>query len=418
MALSRKQLAIGISFSIIYLVLLLLSRSRSARDPGSYFFLPEAGYRPRYSLTRVEESLRYVSGQNHSTRPLHPISSSAKAAQRVDICIGIITVKRPFQQNLDTAMGSILDTLSKDQRSTIILQVLFAQTNPVDHPDYAQPWVSNIADRVLTYDLLDAPMSAVTRLERHRDIHRKSLLDYRLALKSCFERTNAQWIVILEDDVLAQRDWYENTMKSLQNIVHWRQQGRIRDWLYLRLFYTEKFLGWNSEEWPKYLTFSLLAFMAVAGTLICTRKRSRLVREFATIPFLGTICFVFLPLLIGLIFLGGRVTMRPLKPGLHVMNRYGCCTQAMVFSRDKVPLLMEHLRKMGRERISMAVDTAIEQLADENKLDRLVLVPSQMQHVGAASYKEDLKEEDWSKPYRVRGAHGVWSTSFEEAYRD
>jgi GR25 family glycosyltransferase involved in LPS biosynthesis len=258
-------------------------------------------------------------------------------------------------------------------------------------------------------------MSAVARLERHRDIHRKSLLDYRLALKSCYDKTDAQWIAILEDDVLAQRDWYENTMKSLQKIVDWRQQGRIRDWLYLRLFYTDKFLGWNSEEWPIYLFCSISIFTAVTGTLIIGRKKSRSVRELATVHFLVIICFVFLPLLIGLFFLSGRVTMRPLQPGIHVMNRYGCCSQAMVFPRDKAPLLMEHLRQMGRGRISMAVDTAIEQLADEHGLDRLVLVPSQMQHVGAASYKEDLKE-NWSKPYRVRGAHGVWSMSFEEAY--
>jgi len=336
----------------------------------------------------------------------------------VDICIGIVTVKRPFQQNLDTTMGSILDTLSKEQRSTLTLQVLFAQTNPADHPDYTQPWVSSIADHVLTYDHLDAPMSAIARLERHRDIHRKSLLDYRLALKSCYEKTDAQWIVILEDDVLAQRGWYENTMESLQKIVDWKQQGRIKDWLYLRLFYTEKFLGWNSEEWPKYLTYSLLTFIAVAGMIIVGRKRARSVRELATTHFLIVICFVFLPLLIGLFFLSGRVTMQPLKPGVHVMNRYGCCTQAMVFPRDKTLLLMEHLRKTGRQSISMAVDTAIEQLADENRFDRLVLVPSQMQHVGATSYKEDLKENDWSKPYRVHGAHGVWSMSFEEAYGD
>ncbi|KAJ6126715.1 hypothetical protein N7523_002327 [Penicillium sp. IBT 18751x] len=108
--------------------------------------------------------------------------------------------------------------------------------------------------------------------------------------------------------------------------------------------------------------------------------------------------------------------MRPLKAGIHVMNRYGCCTQAMVFPRDKAPLLVDHLRLMGRERISMAVDTALEKFADENGLDRLAIVPSQMQHVGAASYKGNPKEEDWSKLYRVRGADGIWSLSFEEAY--
>jgi hypothetical protein len=418
MALNRKQLAVGIAFIIVYLVLLFLSRSRSARDPGSFFFQPEAGYKPHYSLKRVEEALQYISNHSRSELPLQPISSSAKAAKHADICIGVITVKRPFSQSLDTTLGSILDKLSEAQRSTIALQVLFAQTNPAEHPDYAQPWVSNLADDVFTYEHLEAPMSSITRLERNRDIHRKSLFDYRLALKSCYDKTGAQWIVILEDDLLAQRDWYADTMKSLQQIVDWRQQGLIRDWLYLRLFYTEKFLGWNSEEWLAYLTYSVLTLMAVAGILVLGRRRSRPVRELTTFPFLTIICFVFLPLLIGLFFMSGRVTMRPLRTGIHIMDRYGCCTQAMVFHRDKAPLLIEHLRLMGRERISMAVDTALEHLADKNKLARLVIVPSQMQHVGAATYKVNIKEQDWSKPYRVRGADGVWSMSFEEAYLD
>lgn len=416
MAINRKQLAVGISFCIIYLFLLLISHSHSARDPGSFFFKPEAGYRPRYSLKRVEEALRHVSDHSISTSPPQSISTSATTARHAEVCIGVITVKRPFQQNLDTTLGSILDTLSEDQRSTIYLHVLFAQTNPADHPDYTQPWLSNLADNVFTYEHLGAPMSSITRLERTRDVHRKSLFDYRLALKLCYEKTKAPWIVILEDDILAQRDWYKHTMNSLQNIVAWREQGLVRDWLYLRLFYTEKFLGWNSEEWLKYLTCSILTLIVVAGSIHLGRKRYRPVRELTTFPFSIIICFVFLPLLIGLYFMSGRVTMRPLKPGIHVMNRYGCCTQAMVFHRDKAPLLVDHLRLMGRERISLAVDTALEMFADENSLDRLAIVPSQMQHVDAASYKGDLKEKDWSKPYRVRGADGVWSMSFEEAY--
>ncbi|KAJ5125361.1 hypothetical protein N7526_007538 [Penicillium atrosanguineum] len=411
MTINRKQLAVGIAFCIIYLFLLFTSRSHSARDPGSFFFKPEAGYRPRYSLKRVEEALQHVSDHSISTSPLQPIGSPAKAARHAEICIGVISVKRPFQQNLDTTLGSILDTLSKDQRSTISLHILFAQTNPADHPDYTQPWLSNLADNVFTYEHLGAPMSSIMRLERNRDVRRKSLFDYRLALKSCYEKTEAPWIMILEDDILAQRDWYEHTTKSLQKIVEWRQQGLIRDWLYLRLFYAEKFLGWNSEEWLKYLTCSILALIVVAGSLLLGRKRYRPVRELTTFPFPIIICFVFLPLLIGLYFMSGRVTMRPLKPGIHVMNRYGCCTQAMIKHRRWWSIFAS----WGEKKISMAVDTALEKFADENGLDRLAIVPSQMQHVGAASYKEDPKE-DWSEPYRVRGPNGVWSMSFEEAY--
>lgn len=56
----------------------------------------------------------------------------------------------------------------------------------------------------------------------------------------------------------------------------------------------------------------------------------------------------------------------------------------------------------------------IERLGNELFYDRLAISPPLMQHVGAASFKEDKKK--WKGEYTVRGAHGVWSMEFERAY--
>ncbi len=37
-------------------------------------------------------------------------------------------------------------------------------------------------------------------------------------------------------------------------------------------------------------------------------------------------------------FLAGRVSMLPLPEGVHEMAKYGCCAQAIVYPREKVPL--------------------------------------------------------------------------------
>jgi hypothetical protein len=79
-------------------------------------------------------------------------------------------------------------------------------------------------------------------------------------------------------------------------------------------------------------------------------------------------------------------------------------------------LLIGHLEKLQRTRPE-PVDSAIEILADQEELDRWTMAPSQMQHVGAASYKENRKSYGLDGPYTVKGAHGVWSMSFEKAYR-
>ncbi|KKK15168.1 hypothetical protein P175DRAFT_0455432 [Aspergillus ochraceoroseus IBT 24754] len=417
--LTKKQRLLLVSFALFYCFLFLVSRFRSARDPGSFFFQPDVGYQPQYSIQRIEESLDYLSGYNTTTTsdPARPPRNSTTKAEDVTFCVGVVTVKRPLQQNIDTTVASILDHLSAQERSRIAVHVLFALTSPSDHPDYNQPWVPNVVDRVLTYDRMDgAPsLSTLRTLERQRDVKRKSLIDYRLSLKSCYDDSNAPYIMMLEDDVVAQRAWYNHTLETLQTIQSWNSTGAIHDWLYLRLFYTEKFLGWNSEHWPIYTlcSISIVALVALLGLM--SRRSIRPMQGILTNSFLAILCFLCVPLLIGLYFLAGRVTMQPMHPGLHVMNGHGCCSQALVFPRASVPQLIDFLEQM-QDTHPEAVDSAIEALADANGLDRLAIVPSQMQHVGAASYKENKKTYQWHGPHPVKGAHGVWSMGFEKAY--
>lgn len=77
---------------------------------------------------------------------------------------------------------------------------------------------------------------------------------------------------MLEDDVLAMDGWYYRTREALDSAERQmaeKDESKCKHsiyqlsyppnyllGLYLRLFYTEQFLGWNSEEWPTYLFYS------------------------------------------------------------------------------------------------------------------------------------------------------------------
>ncbi|KAI9038329.1 uncharacterized protein KD926_010865 [Aspergillus affinis] len=413
--LNKKQRLSLASFTLLYLLLLIFCRFNSARDPGSAFFQPKVGYRPLYSPQRIEESLQFLSTLNQSAElSAQPARNRSAPIRNVDVCVGIVTVKRPLHQNFDTTIGSILDKLTPEQRSTLAVQVLFALTNATDHPDYQQPWVPNAIDRVLTYDDFGEHRRSLRHLERVGNIKKKSLIDYRLSLQSCYEDTDASWFVMLEDDVLAHKSWYAQTMESLRRIDEWKRNGLVHDWLYLRLFYTEKFLGWNSEHWPIYLSWSVAVVSLIASMGLYARRKARASHHILSNLFLAIVCFVCVPLMIGLYFMSGRMTMRPLKPGIHLMNRNGCCSQALVFPRAPIPDLIDRLEEMEDARQPKAVDTVIERLGNDLFYDRLAISPPLMQHVGAASYKEDKKK--WKGEYAVRGAHGVWNMEFERAY--
>ncbi|KAG2411949.1 hypothetical protein HFD88_009505 [Aspergillus terreus] len=412
--LNRKQRLSLVSFACIYFLLLLYCSFNSARDPGSAFFQPRAGYQPVHSPTRIKESLGYLSSYNATAADLE-LDPHATTTQNASLCVGVVTVRRPLIQTLDMTVGSVLEGLTPDQRSSLALHVLFAVTHPADHPLYQHPWVANVVNRTLTYGWLDdAPLTSLRRLEMSRNYKKKSLIDYRLALQSCYDYTDAPWIMMLEDDVLAQGAWYNHTMRSIQNIEAWKEQGRIRDWLYLRLFYTEKFLGWNSEFWPVYLGWSVAIVLAAGLTGICCRRRVRPLQEVLSNRFLAIVCLLCVPLLIGLYFLAGRVTMRPMQPGIHLMNKHGCCSQAMVFPREKIPIVANEMMIVQDWKKVKAADSVIEMVGNEYGFDRLAISPPLTQHIGAATYKEDKKK--WNMDYSLGGAHGVWSMEFEKAY--
>ncbi|KAL4971664.1 hypothetical protein BDW66DRAFT_145681 [Aspergillus desertorum] len=413
---SRKQKLFLVGFAVFYLFLLIVCRFHSARDPGSFFFQPEEGYRPEYSLKRINESWEYLRPYNQSFNdPAQPPRNFTTSDDDATICVGVVTVKRPLEQKISTTVASILDNLSEKERATLTVHVLFALTSPTEHPDYNQPWLPNVVDRILTYDQFDVKFSTLRRLEEKKDIKRKSLIDYHLSLKSCYEDTQAPWIMMLEDDVVAQRGWYNHTLQSVKTIQSWRESGLIKNWLYVRLFYTEKFLGWNDENWLLYTACSVGIVIMVAVSCIQARRSIRPLQGTLSNTFIGVVCFGCVPLLIILYFLAGRVTMLPMKPGIHLMNAHGCCSQALMFPRENVPALLDYMEKARYAR-PLAVDSVIERMADANDLDRLAIVPSQMQHVGAASYKEEKKQYQLKGPHPVQGAHGVWSMGFEKAY--
>ncbi|KAF7589979.1 hypothetical protein BBP40_003470 [Aspergillus hancockii] len=418
-SINRKQRLSLITFAIFYFFLFFFCRANSARDPGSYFFQPREGYRPEYSFTRIKESLQYLARFNQTAAPPELSSHRTQSTtEHVDLCVGIVTVKRPLQQNIDTTVASLIDGLSKKQRSTISVHVLFALTTPSDHPDYNHPWVTNAIDRVLTYETQNASIDYLKVLERsNKYTPEKSLIDYSLSLRSCYEGTDAPYFLMLEDDVVAQRSWYETTTQAIRKIEEWTHHGTVnKDWLYLRLFWTEKFLGWNSENWREYLAWSIVVTVSVATVGLTCRRMLRPAQEVLSNWFMFVLCFGCVPLVILLYFASGRVTVQqPMKKGIHRMNQHGCCSQALVFPREQVPTIMDYMKKMEDATKPKPVDTTLERLANEYKIDRLALSPPQMQHVGATSYKED--EEKWRKgEYPIRGAHGVWSMEFERAY--
>src|SRR2546421_11453332 len=109
----------------------------------------------------------------------------------------------------------------------------------------------------------------------------------------------------------------------------------------MRLFYTEEFLGWNTEEWPRYLLWTFLLVFIPAFVLLSIRHSYPTMKKRLANQTILIACGVCIPLCILLYFAAGRVTVAPLPVGLNEMNSFGCCSQGLVFPRTKVNDLIQ-----------------------------------------------------------------------------
>ncbi|KAL5045861.1 hypothetical protein BDW71DRAFT_182946 [Aspergillus fruticulosus] len=67
--------------------------------------------------------------------------------------------------------------------------------------------------------------------------------------------TGAEYVVMVEDEPLPSMKWFPSASQALNGV---QQHSAGRDCIYLRLFYTDDLLGWNSEESPRYLAWSCI----------------------------------------------------------------------------------------------------------------------------------------------------------------
>lgn len=349
-----------------------------------------------YSVIRQEQADKFIQTANASQN-----------IQRFDppkLCIGIASVGRPGDQYIGSTVGSLLDGLTEQQRREIYLVILIAHSNPSDHPIYGQDWLEAVADKVLLYHVSEEQTKLLQTWEEEKDYRKKAVFDYTYLLDDC-HATGASWIAMIEDDTLAMAGWYPKAMDAVDTADAQHHWSKTSDWLYLRLFYTEEFFGWNIEEWPRYLLGSVAIVSAIAISLLGIRTcgLQKLISNHVIIA----VCLFYTPACIILFFLAGRVSMEPLTPGVREMPKFGCCAQGFIFSREMAPKVVERLRtkKAGY------VDMLLEEWANKEDLVRWAVVPSLLQHIGGHSSKGD--DLGVGSKHNRSVAEKIWNFGFE-----
>ncbi|OQE73310.1 hypothetical protein PENNAL_c0089G00238 [Penicillium nalgiovense] len=355
------------TFSLLYLLSLGYYHFASYRDPTSYFFNPLRAYERRYTSTRIteaEEFLRDAVPIDQPTRPENGVPT---------ICVGIATVRRRGEQYVGLTVASLLAGLTETERESIFLNLLIANTEPSQHPIYSEKWAETLPDRVLTYRQDDPDFERIKKWEDDGWYRNKTIYDYTHLMQDCYD-TGAQYVAMIEDDTLAVKGWLPSALQAL-DIVKQRT---------------------NSEEWPRYLAWSFAIWALLTGMMVVAKRVFK--HELKTLPAsaIWTTSCVFIPAAIALHFMAGKQTMWPISPGVHEMNRYGCCSQGLVFPRSIIPDFLERTDLTT----DWLVDMMVEKIADHEGWTRWAVVPSLLQHIGATSSKgygfDDLAKTLWN----------------------
>jgi hypothetical protein len=392
--------AVALCVIIAGIVLIPAVYSTSTRDPTSIFFVPKKGYWPRYSQVRRKQATEFIAAHN-TTQTFGRPNAENKGKK---LCVGIPSVARRGAQYIPDTIGSLLEGLTSEERNDIFLMVLIPHTDPITHPSYGETWLHELTDHVLTYHLEDSAKQDVRMMEDEGGAFlTKGLYDYSYLLSKCAEQYTP-YIAIFEDDIIAMDGWFHRTVNALREAEQQTVTRHTRhNFLYVRLFYTEEFMGWNSEDWATYLFWSLFAASVLAAVLFSLQK-TKLAAKLCHA--LGPRCiFLFsysvLIAAILLFFALGRMTVLPIPIGVREMPRFGCCSQALVFPRNKALELVSYFN----DRRTGFMDVLTEEYAQKRDELRFAITPSLVQHVG----RESSKYTDEGPVIK----EGIWSFRFE-----
>ncbi|KAF4463098.1 Alpha-13-mannosyl-glyco 4-beta-N-acetylglucosaminyltransferase C [Fusarium albosuccineum] len=400
-----KSFLFNASLTVSWLLLFQYCQRNSFQDPSSVFYDPSRAYTRNYSATRESEADRFL--ERAASTPATAEKPWIYQGRNMDmenakklggrrICIGIPSVRRQREQFTERTIASLVDTLSPEERKLINLKVLLADDTPQNHPAWQQPWLHNVADEVLVYGE-EGDESQTDERQRITTISRQLFpgdgrnkrvqLDYANVIRAC-RATEADYFVLIEDDVIASRDWFQRLHRSLGET---ETQNTGADWLYLRLFYSETYMGWNSEEWPVYLRNSLLIYTAIILTVLLVRCRSAAVKPMKlsdVIKFnkcaIVQVTF-WVAAYVALYFMAGRLLVNPYRMGVHEMPRYGCCAQGLAMPHRHLEKLEQRLREPPHE---LPGDSFVDMVADQEGLKKWAMVPSVLQHVGVRGSSE------------------------------
>jgi hypothetical protein len=206
----------------------------------------------------------------------------------------------------------------------------------------------------------------------------KVLLDFAYALQYAYDTSSAPYFAIFEDDMIFAHGWLSRSLLALRDIERKIKRSK-KDWLDLRLFRNESNIGFASHDifGNNVPIIIALTSSAVCGLLFLLRQKTTRGRKVITFKLCFVICCFSIPLFVIFFFQAGKSSILPPSPGVS-LQPWGLGTVGAILPRHQIPHVIRELKR----RKYTQPDIVIKNYALDNGLDRFILNPVQVQHLG------------------------------------
>jgi hypothetical protein len=351
----------------------------------------------------LENDQRYQAAKNylHALSEKHlPLSISVQGNEQQtvdvpsDLVIGMITVNRdkPMQAGSDLlnlgyltqSVAQLIKVIDNDTSAGFSHKHVFVcNVDPMPHLYVEAQAVSRVVHTVLRY----ANVSGREKARSMMDVFEKEKDDYAYCLDVA-QKFNSRYVLMLEDDVLLS----DIAFAVLSRLMARVQLDMRNDWLFVKLYYPEKWQGFGNE-WQT--AVELTGVAAIGGSLmvlgISMMSRHfhwRMMSRYSTPCWFVVGAAYAVLLCVGV----GRPYIFAWRRSFLSMHRLsaapGCCTQAVLYPAGVVSKLATHLRHVHAN-VDFSVDLAIDGFAHKHHLMRYLIEPNVLRHIGLVSTVRD-----------------------------
>ena len=358
------------------------------RLPFSIFYTTSQA-RDREAITTendklVKEAFSSMNAMNASGK----LSLLKRSVQEPEFCFVVNSVSRHVNiYSLTQVVNALIPQIVADQQSVFAVYNAEGKTHK-EAEDLSQifPVVTNPKP----------PASAtVTSYDKQRT-------DYIFASEWCLQ-SNANYVIILEDDALPSSNFIEH----LRFILDYRVNKRSEQWAVLKLFYPEKYQGWANDlnVVVELVVCSGLGGLILTVILSCGRLREfkNLCKwkSFTPVGFRFILSTAFATYL--LLSVGRPHFIAVRKMSMHltsVVQAPGCCCPANLYPKSHLQELVQYLREIRCDR-SLPIDLAIDKFVEDRGYKKLLVVPNMVKHIGFIS---SLPGKNWkpAKNFRIK----------------